>query len=131
LLIKDAPEECLFECTVEVVDAELNHGSISYLHITDYTAIPGLPTTTTGSYGFDLYILRVALSYDQIQMAGLVPKGFYTIRKLRLQKIPGGNGVRGRLGGKEKLIYKLNVHESHDQHLQALIQRKQDWSAAQ
>jgi hypothetical protein len=105
-----------------VVNAALNLTSLSFLYVTDYTTVPGRPTSVTASGGLDTCILKIALSYDQIEMARVVEGGYYTICKLRLQIIPGGDGIRGRLGGDERLIHKLNPNESNNQHLKALIQ---------
>jgi hypothetical protein len=55
-------------------------------------------------------------------MARVVDRGFYTILKLMLQRIPGGDGFWGRLGGAERLVHKLDPNKSGNQHLKALIQ---------
>ena len=55
-------------------------------------------------------------------MAGVVDRGYYTICKLRLQELSEGDRFRGRLGGNDRLVHKLNPTESNSQHLKALIQ---------
>lgn len=67
-----------------------------YILITDY------------SYQGDM-LLKVVLSRKQIPAVQEIEEGsFCTICKLRLQELPGTGRYRGRLGGDERLIFKLD-----------------------
>jgi hypothetical protein len=97
------------------------------LFVTDYTANPniaGLPQAWAGapwSKGLADRILRIDLQDDQ---AGRVKDpGYYLLRSLRLHRDPdrgGGRQLCGILGGRDRLIQKINI-KGQNPHLEALL----------
>lgn len=66
--------------------------------------------------------LVVVLSRGQITMCETIEAGdFYEVNKLRLQPLPSTGRVRGRLGGDETLLIKLDPTDAQNKYLKPLM----------
>ncbi|KAF9564368.1 hypothetical protein CPC08DRAFT_815978 [Agrocybe pediades] len=130
-LLQDVEEGKFFHCTAELLYASSKPNELPYVYVTDYTINRGLPTSTIGgswSRGLEGRILRIWLSEDQTHVAESPSIGsFYAFKKLRLKRNTVENELCASLGGAEKLVIMLNPDKTHNEHLNGLLRRREDW----
>ncbi|KAG1893695.1 uncharacterized protein F5891DRAFT_962533, partial [Suillus fuscotomentosus] len=129
-LIEDFDEEVgLFNCTVEVLHADLASAEEPLVYVTDYTFNPDLielAEPASWALGLDRRILKIALEGGQKGRArDLQPGVMYRIKNLRLIRRPGVNGTFGCLKGDEQAIIAADDYEKDE--VKALLQRKETW----
>lgn len=95
------------------------------MYVTDYTSRSDLgpkPATADWTRRIDHdRILKVALFNAQVKVAqGLHEGDVIAIRNMRLKGVHGG-AIAGRIGGEERLIFKLNPQNSGNEHCIALL----------
>ncbi|KAI0362516.1 hypothetical protein OH77DRAFT_61120 [Trametes cingulata] len=132
-LIEEAEENRHFKCTVEVIHVSPKD-DFTYLYVTDYTARPDLVPVSASIAPAALAdrVVRVELRDAQVDTAKNLEAGDYVaIRNLRLRPSGTGTCLAGRLGGDQRLITKLNPKASGNADLRALLNRKEEWTAAQ
>ncbi|KAH8099538.1 hypothetical protein BXZ70DRAFT_942245 [Cristinia sonorae] len=129
-LFKDANPQHHFVCTVHLL-AISNKDDRKIIYVTDYTSRPDLAPVHLEPQIMSLLsgdrIVKIALFDEQAKTAGaLQPGDFLTIKNLRLRPAHAGAEVNlvGRLGGDERLIYKLEPKTSASEELQELLKRK-------
>ncbi|KAI0934827.1 hypothetical protein AcW1_006221 [Taiwanofungus camphoratus] len=129
-LIEDAEGNRHFRCTVEVLSL-VHRDEQSYLYVTDYTSRSDLvpvAATLLGVANLEDRVVRIVLFDGQIETAKhLEPGDFVSIRNLRLKPSGGTSQLAGRLGGDQRLISKLQTHTTANEHLKALLRRKEEW----
>ncbi|KAF9526950.1 hypothetical protein CPB83DRAFT_434952 [Crepidotus variabilis] len=131
-VIEDVEEDTFFHCTVEMLQpVKRPRGELPHIYVTDYTPhqlLKPLVVDEPWARGLKGYIVKITLDSEQQEMAEALEAGsFYCIRKLRLKKSPLDEYMKGNLGGNEKKLVKLNPEKAGNQHLNALLRRKEFW----
>ena len=86
------------------------------------TVLVALPAAADWTRGIEHdRILKIALSNEQVKLAGSLREGdFVAIRCMRLKTVAGGT-LAGKLGGSERLIYKLDPKNTGNEHCLELL----------
>lgn len=94
------------------------------MYITDYTKRSDLAILPTGLWSRELQgrIVTLELQGEQSKVADKVDiGGFFNVKRIRLiERVTGAERVVGRIGGPNRLIYKLKTSDPSEE-LQQLI----------
>ncbi|KAG6814588.1 hypothetical protein H0H92_000117 [Tricholoma furcatifolium] len=118
-----------FDCTVEVLNCQMNDTGVCSLYVTDYTINNDIPPTQAAwcPPGLADYILKIEAWDDVAQ--GTSPGEYCSITNAQMRKSSGGY-VEGKVNEKSKLR-RIDVDEgSVNPRLQALLERKKAWEDA-
>ncbi|KAL4258967.1 Protection of telomeres protein 1 [Pleurotus pulmonarius] len=131
-LLQDIQDGQRFTCTVEVLYVDSgSHGSNAFIYVTDYTSNPMLTSChPLEAWASNLagQVLKVQLSDGQAATGKRLETGsFCQLRNVRVKSSHTTDGIRGYLGGEQRLIMKLQ-RESEDEQLKSLLARKDTWS---
>ncbi|CAL1705544.1 unnamed protein product [Somion occarium] len=137
-LLEETIPDKFFRCTVQVLGISHKDDERSYLYATDYTCRNDFASVWFDRQPGDLVpndrILKVLLLDEQAKTAkSLKPGDFVSLRHIRLRTSEYRGEVRltGRMGGNQRLIFKLNAQGTGNEDLIALLQRKEEWEVQQ